>query len=322
MNFSTAQEILVVMLLAVLWMIPLRIFLGFFERKLVADFQARIGPNQSGVSGAFQGVFDFLRLLQKEVGSGIPLGESLSFSFVFAATLVSLYGQIYPNFSVDFLLPFTLQLLGVVLSAVSVRDQWMEGLRRCALAAVGIVPVMLGVICVGLQTGSGGFHFPSTAMGAENESAIHAWNLFSNPFLFLAGLSFFLGSYQLFIIQTQQESGLVPPLSSITKRYLGGGVGGDLQILEGMIRFLCRLNLGIWFSLLFLGGWKEYSLPILSWLAFSVKVSAVYLAMRFFGVIGAEQKILQRLSQGWRLTFALGFVSVMGQVVWRWVVLS
>ena len=37
------------------------------ERKLVADFQARIGPHQAGPHGLFQPIADFLKLIQKAV---------------------------------------------------------------------------------------------------------------------------------------------------------------------------------------------------------------------------------------------------------------
>src|SRR4051812_6865443 len=46
--------------------IPSAAVLSYMDRKISADLQARVGPNQAGPAGILQPVADLLKLLQKQ----------------------------------------------------------------------------------------------------------------------------------------------------------------------------------------------------------------------------------------------------------------
>src|SRR5947209_4746544 len=46
--------------------LPSGAIMSYLDRKIGADFQARVGPNRSGPAGIFQPIADLIKLLQKE----------------------------------------------------------------------------------------------------------------------------------------------------------------------------------------------------------------------------------------------------------------
>ena len=60
--------------------VPCGAILSYLDRKLSADLQARVGPNQAGPIGMLQPVADFFKLLQKETPEGFHWTERVWFS--------------------------------------------------------------------------------------------------------------------------------------------------------------------------------------------------------------------------------------------------
>ena len=59
--------------------IPTALLVAHLERKMAADFQARVGPSRAGPAGFFQPMADLLKLLQKDSGGDRRRGEDLWF---------------------------------------------------------------------------------------------------------------------------------------------------------------------------------------------------------------------------------------------------
>ncbi len=80
----TIEFVLVGVLLLTLYAV-LALILIYFERKICAAFQCRIGPNRVGIWGVFQSVADMIKILLKEI---IPINHTDKFLFYLAPFFV------------------------------------------------------------------------------------------------------------------------------------------------------------------------------------------------------------------------------------------
>ncbi|MCX6309494.1 MAG: NADH-quinone oxidoreductase subunit H, partial [Bacteroidia bacterium] len=80
----TIEFVLVGVLLLTLYAV-LALILIYFERKICAAFQCRIGPNRVGIWGVFQSVADMIKILLKEI---IPINHTDKLLFYLAPFFV------------------------------------------------------------------------------------------------------------------------------------------------------------------------------------------------------------------------------------------
>jgi len=80
----TIEFVLVGVLLLTLYAV-LALILIYFERKICASFQCRIGPNRVGIWGIFQSIADMIKILLKEI---IPINHTDKFLFYLAPFFV------------------------------------------------------------------------------------------------------------------------------------------------------------------------------------------------------------------------------------------
>jgi NADH-quinone oxidoreductase subunit H len=80
------EYVLVGVILLALYAV-LALFLIYFERKICAAFQCRLGPNRVGPWGIFQSVADMVKMLIKEL---IPINHTDKFLFYLAPFIIIL----------------------------------------------------------------------------------------------------------------------------------------------------------------------------------------------------------------------------------------
>ena len=80
----TIEFVLVGVLLLTLYAV-LALILIYFERKICASFQCRIGPNRVGIWGVFQSIADMIKILLKEI---IPINHTDKLLFYLAPFFV------------------------------------------------------------------------------------------------------------------------------------------------------------------------------------------------------------------------------------------
>jgi NADH-quinone oxidoreductase subunit H len=100
--WAVTTEMLIVGVLFLLFYAVVGLFLVYWERKVCAFIQNRLGPNRIGPYGIFQTVADLVKLLFKEL---IPIKNADSFLFNLAPYIV-----IIVNFMVLGAIPFSLGL--------------------------------------------------------------------------------------------------------------------------------------------------------------------------------------------------------------------
>jgi NADH-quinone oxidoreductase subunit H len=165
------MKIFAILVTFIFTLIPLMVavaFLTLLERKVMASFQSRRGPNTVGFLGVLQPIADGLKLLFKE--TIIPYKAS-TFLFIFAPLLsfcisvllwfiIPLFGQfnvLHSNLSVLLILGFSsLNVYGVVLSGWSSNSNYalLGSLRSASQMISYEVSMGLTLIPVILLTGS------------------------------------------------------------------------------------------------------------------------------------------------------------------------
>lgn len=243
----------------VLVVFPSGALMSFIDRKLSADFQARIGPNRSGPNGILQPLADFLKLLQKQSLQSRSWRESLWLAVhtmaLYSTVAVIPFGSsaVMVNTDMSAFLPFWAALvlaLGTMLLGFSQESVtgWFGGVRVAGQALAGALPALVCLICAGVH--AGGFQWLRLA-SVQGASPL-SWTGFSNPFEFIAFVAFVISGLVLL--------GVPPMDGGLSTLDLHGGVASDLSgrrlILFRLGRFYGFFLWSVIATVLFLGAWN------------------------------------------------------------------
>jgi NADH-quinone oxidoreductase subunit H len=195
--------ILVAVLLGAVSLIPL--FLIWWERKVSAHIQSRIGPNRVGPIGLLQSVADGIKLLTKE---DICPAEAdawlfrLAPYFVFVPPFVALAAIPFapsmifePRLSTGLfwiLAVLSVEALGIILAGWGSHNKWsIYGAMREAGQMVSYeVPMGLAIL-VGVTAGG---TLDLLRLGEMQGGGLHTWLLVQSPFTLLAFVVYFVAS--------------------------------------------------------------------------------------------------------------------------------
>jgi NADH-quinone oxidoreductase subunit H len=317
------------MFLLFIVVVPFSALVGFLDRKLVADLQARVGPNRVGAAGALQPVADLLKLLQKPAlySSSRPseLGLLLTFFAILLSTLallpLSSRGILLDtDFSV--LVPLWACVAASVVAILLGEDQGvpsarLAGLRVWVQTISGVFPALLCLLAVGVETG--GFRW-STILEKQGASPL-SWNFVYSPFAFLA--------FSVFAFSGVVLTGAHPwaSLEGLAPR-----LGGARYTLFSFSRFYLRF---MWQALtvaLFLGGPKLPAIliePLLhgGWSGAVFFLELAYMLIKIL-VFGSIIRLLVTVTPSvrteqvtdlcWKVLTPAGLIALVGSALWGW----
>lgn len=248
------------LILIYLWVIlPSCLLIAYLDRKLAADFQARVGPAHAGPRGILQPIADLLKLLQKSKYKDWHWKETFWFSIQTmalyatvamlplgsAAILVDTDMSAFLPFWSALVLALSSVLLGFSQKSVS---GWLGGLRIAAQAFSGVFPAIVALLCVGVRVR--GFRW-SVIVGAQGFSPLH-WNATADPFQFVAMLLFLSGGMILL--------GIAPMNSGFISQDMHGGISSRFSGHRfGMLQLGRLYSFFLWALItvvVFLGAWK------------------------------------------------------------------
>ena len=313
--------------------VPCGAVLSYLDRKLSADLQARVGPNQAGPLGLLQPLADIFKLLQKRT----PVHPHWTENLWFGVYTMALYSTlaVMPLGSLALLvdtemsafLPFWSVLvlaLGTMLLGLSQNSVpgWFGGVHVAAQTLAGAFPALIALLCAGVKAGS----FRWSQLAGSQGFAPWSWTVLSNPFEMIAFFVFVVSGLILLAI---------PPLDSgLAMSDFDGGVASQLHgrrlSLYRFGRFYVFFLWSVITVVLFLGAWvlpvqgveflnQAEALRVLAfaeliWLL--IKTFALMLLIVWVSRVNPKSRVDQTTDLSWRVLSPFSLVALVGTSLW------
>ncbi len=202
------NEIVAYTLMAIVplvWVILFALFAVWWERKVSAHMQDRLGPMRTGWHGWAQSIADTLKLMQKE--DIIPraadrklfiLAPYIVFTGSYAAYAAIPFSAAYVGAEINLALFYviavsSLVVVGLLMAGWASNNKWsfLGSLRSAAQIVSYEVPVALSLLAVVMVTGT----FDLQEINRMQSGSIFQWLVFAKfPLLLVAFLIYFVGS--------------------------------------------------------------------------------------------------------------------------------
>ncbi len=330
-QFLIIPAVKIVAILAVLLLVVA--YLTFFERKILAYLQVRLGPNRVGPKGWLQPIADAFKLLVKE--DLIP-SKAERFVFLLAPCLI-----IVPALLVWSVIPFTgettvfgllsepipayltdinigilfvlgvssVGVFGIILGGWASNSKFslMGGLRSAAQMVSYEVPMGFAVVSVLLMAGS-----LSMVRIVEVQREAHMW--FFLPGILALGIYFICG-----VAETNRNPFDLPEAESELVAGFHTEYSGMKFALFFLAEYANMLVIGSLVAVLFFGGWLR-PFPNVEFLAFldvippffwfASKVGVVIFIYMWFRGTFPRYRFDQLMAVGWKWLLPLSLANV------------
>jgi NADH-quinone oxidoreductase subunit H len=200
---------LVYTLMAILplaWVVPYALFAVWWERKVSADMQDRMGPMRTGGwHGWSQTIADILKLIQKEdiipTAADSPMFKAapyVVFTAAYAAYAAIPFSAAYVGSEINIGLFYIVAIssvvvVGLLMAGWASNNKWsLLGAMRTAAQIVSYeIPVALSLLAVVMVVGT----FDMQEIARQQSGWFWNWMIFQKfPLLFFAGLIYFVAS--------------------------------------------------------------------------------------------------------------------------------
>ena len=285
------------------------IFLVWWERKISAHMQSRLGPMRVGWHGILQTIADGMKLLQKE---DIVPAEADKIAH-FCAPLVVIVGAVLAyvvipfgprlwaadlNVGVLYVFAVTgLGVIGILMAGWGSNNKYslLGGLRAAAQLLSYEIPMVVSVLGVVLIAGT-------LSLTKVVEAQSRAWFIFYQP------VGFFI-----FFLCSLAEANRAPFDLAEAESELTGGFHTEYSGLKFSMFFLAEYPAmftgAAMGTTLFLGGWRGPFLP--PWMWFLIKCYGLIFVMMWFRWTFPRFRIDQLLSFCWKFLLPLSFVNLL-----------
>jgi NADH-quinone oxidoreductase subunit H len=344
--FAVLSAVIVILLFAM----PVAGLCTYFERKVAADFQERIGPNRVGPLGVLQFFADGIKMAFKE--------DTISknadrFIFNLAPALVTAgsigafamvpFAQRVIGADLDIGVFYAMALgslvsLGILLGAWSSDNKWslLGGMRGAAQIVSFEIPLGIAVLSVVTVSGSLNMTELVNSQAWPGEGGGHFWNIFHSPFLFVNFFVYFIAA----LAECNRAPFDLPEAESELVSGFNTEFSGMRFGLYALAEFVDVLVFACIATAIFLGGWH---LPFvnLNNLSLGIVVGGVSLdpliqTLLMIGVFIGKAAVLvfvvmwirwtlprlrvdQLMDVCWKYLIPIGFLNLLGAALWVWV---
>lgn len=326
------NEILVYVLMAIvplLWVIPFALFAVWWERKISAHMQDRLGPMRTGGwHGWSQTIADILKLIQKEdiIPSAadkklFKLAPYVVFAGSYAAYAAIPFSAAYVGAEINVGLFYiisisSLVVIGLLMAGWASNNKWsLFGAFRSAAQIVSYeIPVAISLLAVVMVAGT----FDLQQINEMQSGWFWNWFMFQKfPFLFLAMIIYFVAS----LAETNRTPFDIPE----AEQELVGGYhteyGGMRFALLFLSEYANMFAVSAVASTLFLGGWNS---PFGSFLSGPLWGAIWFLGKGMFFIFMQmwlrwtlpRLRVDQLMYVGWKVLIPFSFLIVLGVGFW------
>jgi len=326
------NEVLVYALMALVplvFVIPFALFAVWWERKISAHMQDRLGPMRTGGwHGWAQTIADILKLIQKEdiIPSAADrrlfiLAPYLVFAGSYAAYAAIPFSAAYIGSEINIGLFYVISIsslvvVGLLMAGWASNNKWsLYGALRSAAQIVSYeIPVALSLLAVVMVVGT----FDLQAINQAQGGYFWNWFIFQKfPLLFLAGLIYFVAS----LAEVNRTPFDIPEAES---ELVGGyhtEYGGMRFALLFLSEYANMFAVSAIAATMFLGGWNSPFGAFLSgpfWGAFwfvSKGMVFIFVQMWLRWTL-PRLRVDQLMYVGWKVLIPFSFVLIFGVGIW------
>jgi NADH-quinone oxidoreductase subunit H len=326
------NEALVYTLMAILpllWVVPFALFAVWWERKISAHMQDRLGPMRTGgYHGWAQTIADILKLIQKEdiIPSAADrklfiLAPYLVFAGSYAAYAAIPFSAAYVGSGINIGLFYVISIsslvvVGLLMAGWASNNKWsLFGAMRSAAQIVSYeIPVALAILAVVMVAGS----FDLQEINRLQSGWFWNWFLFQKfPFLFLGALIYFVAS----LAEVNRTPFDIPEAESELVAGYHTEYGGMRFALLFLSEYANMFAVSAIAATLFLGGWNS---PFGDWLSgpfwgvfwFLTKGMTFIFVQMWLRWTLPRLRVDQLMYVGWKVLIPFAFVVVVGVGFW------
>ena len=326
------NEALVYTLMALLplaWVVPFALFAVWWERKISAHMQDRLGPMRTGgYHGWAQTIADILKLIQKEdiIPSAADrklfiLAPYLVFAGSYAAYAAIPFSAAYVGSGINIGLFYVISIssivvVGLLMAGWASNNKWsLFGAMRSAAQIVSYeIPVALAILAVVMVAGS----FDLQEINRLQSGWFWNWFLFQKfPFLFLGSLIYFVAS----LAEVNRTPFDIPEAESELVAGYHTEYGGMRFALLFLSEYANMFAVSAIAATLFLGGWNS---PFGEWLSgpcwgvfwFLTKGMSFIFVQMWLRWTLPRLRVDQLMYVGWKVLIPFAFVVVIGVGFW------
>jgi len=326
------NEALVYTLMAfvpLVWVVPFALFAVWWERKISAHMQDRLGPMRTGGwHGWSQTIADILKLIQKE--DIIPaaadrklyiLAPYLVFAGSYAAYAAIPFSAAYVGAGINIGLFYiisisSLVVVGLLMAGWASNNKWsLLGAMRSAAQIVSYeMPVALAILAVVMVAGS----FDLQEINRLQSGWFWNWYVFQKfPFLFAALLVYFIAS----LAEVNRTPFDIPEAESELVAGYHTEYGGMRFALLFLSEYANMFAVSAIASTLFFGGWNspfgEYLAgPVWGMFWFLAKGMTFIFVQMWLRWTLPRLRVDQLMYVGWKVLIPFSFVIVLGVGFW------
>src|SRR5579871_402235 len=313
------------------FVLPIAGITTWVERRIMGRMQSRIGPNRTGPIGFLQWLADGIKNLLKEdivpKAADAPLFKLAPYVVMtgFVGTFAALpfsSALIVADLNVGILYVTAvtaLVVVGILMAGWASNNKWslLGGVRSAAQIVSYEIPAGLSIFPIVLLTGS----LSMQAIIARQGWAPWQWNLFENPFTFVAFFVFFVSALA--------EGNRTPFDLPEAESELVAGFATEYSGMRNLLFFMAEWGnlyvIGAIATTLFLGGWRiPWALEDAPVLRAALELATFFVKAYVVGVLLPiwlrwtlpRIRVDQMMTMCWKYLVPVAFADLLGAAGW------